>query len=648
VISVTGPADRRLAHTMLPIAKCSGELGSFDHMCGFAFLLNRSLPPHVARDRVKSALSLLNNRGPDESTQTYHDGISMGHARLSIVDVANSSQPMSSADGRYHLLFNGEIYNYRELRERLRDQWQFRTGGDTEVLLAGLVQSGPRFLSALEGMWSLLLWDSQRREVLVSRDRTGKKPLYYDARNQEFYCASELPALRRISPDDWEEDEDSVADYFRYGFPLPGFTFYKGVYELRAGCYAIWNRGVELVDKPYWRPAVRRFVGRHEDAVVQLRECLQQSVAKRLQADVEVGCFLSGGVDSSIITALSAQCSAAETLKTFTVGFTETSFDERRFAAIVASRYKTDHSESVVDDSCASLLHEIMHARIGQPFSDPSIVPTAMLSKLASSRLKVVLTGDGSDELFGGYDRYRAQWILGLYGSIPLKMRESIRKLVEKIPDSNTHHSRSIFQKLRVFLEVSKAQQEHVPYIAYPYFTRHVYSVLFPEMVGRGHKRESMLIEDAGMHEIKEMMLADTLVFLPQSIHSKVDRATMHYSLEARAPFMDTSVVELALSLPLDWSFSYMRGKRILRESFGPLLPREIWHRRKQGLSAPLAKWFRGKLGLELQHLISQQNDSRINYKAYQELMDEHRSRKVDRSRQLWLLYVYLLWHSKS
>lgn len=598
---------------------------------------------------MSAALQRMLHRGPDAQEKWHKEGANIGHVRLSIVDLSGSRQPMHSPDGRYTLTFNGEVYNYQELRESLIDRWEFKTRGDTEVLLAGLILEGERFVSRMQGMWAFLLWDNREQRSLMSRDRTGKKPLFYTMNDSVFACASELPALNAIWGEGWQEDLDTVADYFRYGYPLPGYTFYQNVFELKPASIARWSPSKGISVSAYWQPQIKPFKGSYALAQESLREAMETSIRRRLVSDVEVGSFLSGGIDSSIVSALASKMHGNDLLKTFTIGFNETAYDERPFARKVADHIGVDHHEAVLSDWKPDDLKRLLLDHVGQPFQDSSILPTAEVSKLASEHVKVALSGDGSDELFCGYQRYKARAILNTYRWVPASVRKLIRGRVSSLPEPDAHHSRSMLKKLHLFMDVMDRREAEEPYIAPVFFSLSAFAKIFPQLVSNGHKFDAPWVSDIKLPDIKEMMLADSFVYLPQDIHTKVDRASMSHSLETRAPFMDTQVVELALSLPLQWGLSWRKNKKILYDTYGSLLPHDIWTRRKQGFAVPIAKWFREDLGDELESLIKDfKGELPFNKREVLELLDRHRKQVKDFGYRLWLVYVYLVWRSES
>ncbi|CAK8723837.1 asparagine synthase (glutamine-hydrolyzing) [Candidatus Electrothrix aarhusensis] len=610
-------------------------------MCGIAFSYSENLSGEEHRVNMGRALSAMQHRGPDDKGVWQGRAVSIGHRRLSIIDQAGSLQPMQSPDGRFVLSYNGEIYNYKELRPLLEGKWQFQTKGDTEVLFAGLITQGTSFLDKMEGMWAFALWDNQEKKLLLCRDRMGKKPLYYQAAGSTLLCASELPALSRLAVEAWEEDLDSTADFLRHGYYLPGTTAYQGVHEVLPGHFLYWSPGASCREESYWSLQIRSFAGSREDAAAELRSTFIRAVERRMVADVEVGAFLSGGVDSSLVVSIMAAELGVHP-KTFTIGFNERSYDEREFAEQIAIRQSTDHYVKVLDSWDREYLTGLILNNIGQPFSDSSLLPTAMVSQLAASKVKVALSGDGGDELFSGYQRYQARSILRWYTRLPKSLRLGAEKIIRAIPEPMAHHSHSFIKKAHLFQDIVNRIEEETPYFAPVLYARNDYNALFPELQGRGHTPPN-ISEECTLDDIQRMMFADALIYLPQDILVKVDRASMGNSLESRAPFLDRDVVELAFSLPRSWHRSGTAGKKMLRRSFSDILPDNIWNRRKQGFGVPIHNWFRNELGNELEQLLGQKQ-TLLNVPQVLQLLQQHRQGLRDHGYRLWCLYIYLLW----
>lgn len=610
-------------------------------MCGLTFVYSNAIHTDQLKARTSAALKKIAHRGPDGEGTESQSSWAIGHRRLSIIDLGGSAQPMVDTQRRFFLAYNGEVYNYKELRESLQPQWQFTSNGDTEVVLAGLVLHGPKFLTRMEGMWAFALWDSQTETLLLSRDRMGKKPLYYNATNEGIACASELPSLRILFSGDWQEDLKSTGDYFRYGFFLPGYTAYKNVFEVLPGHYLTWSPHKPVEHKSYWSLQPGEFSGTLQDAEKKIRSTLIHAVERRLVADVEVGAFLSGGIDSSLITGI-VRRELHKPLKTFTIGFQETAFDERKFAKIVAEAFGTEHHEETLTQWSEEELEQLILQHVGQPFADASLLPTTLVSKIAGRHVKVVLSGDGADELFSGYQRYQARVLMRWYSRLPKRLRSNTEKLIRALPEPMAHHSRSLLKKAHLFLDITARQAAETPYTAPLLFSPNNLHQLAPELVSQGQCPQS-IPEATEPDDIHHMMAADSLIYLPQDILLKVDRASMAQSIEARAPFLDRELVELAFNLPRQWHRHGISGKQLLRKGFSDLLPQALWQRRKQGFGVPLHDWFRGTLGDQLQQW-SRESTTLLSSSAISKLLHEHRERKRDHGYRLWLIYVYLLW----
>jgi asparagine synthase (glutamine-hydrolysing) len=450
-----------------------------------------------------------------------------------------------------------------------------------------------------------------------------------------------LPVLAALDEVRWDEDLDSTADYLRYGYYLPGTTAYEGVREVLPGHWLTWSPGGEPTSESYWSLPIGAFDGTRDQARVQLRECLERSIDHRLVADVEVGAFLSGGVDSSLVVALQTLRSGTPP-KTFTIGFKDRSFDERDHARVIAQHYGTDHHEEVLEDWDLPRLRRLVLDHVGQPFADASVLPTSLVSELAARHVKVALSGDGGDELFSGYQRYQARAILRWYTRLPRGLRRPAERVLRLLPEPVSHHSRSTLKKMHLFLDTVGRIEAETPYVAPMMYSVAQLNELAPDLAGRGH-RPRALPSACEADDIQRMMVSDALVYLPQDILVKVDRASMACSLEARAPFLDRRVVELAFSMPREWHRGATSGKRMLRAACGDLLPDEIWNRRKQGFGVALGGWFREGLAEELTRLVDDV-PSPLGASAVRRMLAEHGDGGRDYGLRLWQLYVYLLW----
>lgn len=612
-------------------------------MCGIAFLLSPDLSPEGRRARMGDALQRLEHRGPDETGCFVDRDFAAGQTRLAIIDLAGGHQPMRDPTGRWVLVFNGEIYNYKQLRARLQGRWDFRDNSDTEVLLAGLVTEGPRFVERLDGMWAFVLHDSASGESLLSRDRFGKKPLYYRRHGALFACASELPALAILAPQvALIEDDAGIADYFRYGYALPGATCIAGVREVLPA-HALWRHSDgSVVQKRYWSPSTDPWKGDFNEAAEHVRELLTASVRRRqLASDVEVGAFLSGGVDSTTVCAL-AQQSGFGRLRTFTAGFAEPTYDERAPAARAAAELGTLHTaEEIKPETAAALATELPRC-MGQPFGDASLVPSALVASVASKHVKVVLTGDGSDEIFGGYARYAGRLLRQRYHRLPGALRSVIERAVLATSEPYAHHSGSLMKRAHLFVRL--AREDRNAYIGPPAIRKETLARLVPGLGAGNAMPEPPWQNDPD--EIRQMLLMDALVYLPQDILQKVDRAGMMFSIEARSPFLDKELFEFVIRLPWRWHFDRLRGKRLLRAAMRGRVPDFIWNRRKQGFASPVSHWLRDWLGDDLLAMAGSGNAGVVDPEGLRTLLREHRAGSLDHSQPLWLAYSYMRWRA--
>ena len=613
-------------------------------MCGFLFGYDESAQEIEFSTRASYALDCLKHRGPDESNLIDESSYVIGHQRLSILDLESSRQPMEDVNRRFVLAYNGEVYNYKSLRGQLEGKWEFRSNGDTEVVLAGLVLYGEDFFEHMEGMWALALWDKKTRSLLLSRDRMGKKPLYYKKGTRNFFCSSEMPSLLRLLPERCAEDLDSSADYFRFGYYLPGKTAYEGVQEVLPGHFLRWSVNEEIKEKPFWKLNIGEYSGSRKKAGLELHDRMIEAVEKRLVSDVEVGAFLSGGIDSSLIVAILTK-ELNINIKTFTIGFDNSSYDERKFARMVAEAFSTQHFENCLVKWDESRLTRLLFDNVGQPFSDSSLLPTSLVSELAARHVKVSLSGDGGDELFGGYQRYQARTLLRWYTRLPRFIRNNFKKAIRCFPEPMVHHSHSLFKKAHLFLDITDRQLSETPYVAPLLYSDIYFQKLAPSIANYGHSPPN-IPEESSPSDVMRMMAADALIYLPQDILAKVDRASMAYSLEARAPFLDKDLIELAFSLPIQWHRGIFSGKNMLRRAFSDTLPKVLWRRRKQGFAVPVHQWFRGNLGNELLEM-NNEVSTPLDKGHVKTMLNMHQAGHRDHGYRLWNIYVYLLWKSK-
>jgi asparagine synthase (glutamine-hydrolysing) len=606
-------------------------------ICGIA-----STNGSAVADRVAAMSATLVHRGPDSFGEFSDGDIALAARRLSIIDLETGDQPITNEDGTLHVVQNGEIYNYRELRRELERAGghRFRTQGDTEVLLHLYEEHGDRFAERLRGMFAIAIWDARRRRLVLARDRFGIKPLYYRATDGELAFASELRALPR-----GEIDPDALEAFLAFNsIPAP-LTIFREIRKLPPGHLLIWEDGRVDVRR-FARPAPVEELREDEEAelVEELRSRLHDSVRAHLVSDVPVGVLLSGGVDSAFLAALAAE-ESSEALRTFSIGFEERSFDELAGARLVAERYGTQHRELVLRPDAALLLPALADA-FDEPFADSSALPTYLVSQLAANDVKVALSGEGGDELFGGYYTYAADLLAARVGGLA----RLAGPLVERLPTST---SRASFDyKAKRFVRAA-----HLPPLERHHGWKEIFSPdLRAELTGGRSAFDPVDIlrdryrETEGSDELARLQDVDLGIYLVDDLLVKTDRASMAHSLEARVPYLDTVVTNLALALPTRHKIRGLAKKVLLRKAAAPLLPREIVHGKKRGFSIPAAAWLRGELEPFARETLSRETLHRQGFfspEVVARLLDDHVAGREDRSRQLWGLLAFTLWHER-
>ena len=570
-------------------------------MCGIAGAVWNEASKTVEPATLRRMIDVLCHRGPDGEGTYCGTGVALGHRRLAIIDVAGGQQPLSNEDGSVWVVFNGEIYNFRDLRQRLETAGHhFRTQSDTEVLVHLYEDEGPGLLPLLNGMFALAIWDAKRQQLLLARDRLGKKPLAYRHEPGRLLFGSELKALLQVPDVPREIDPLALDEYLTYQYVPHPRTIFRGIAKLPPGHCAVWRDG-RLEVRPYWQPD---FNAEEEqpaaDYARQLRELLTSSVEMRLQSEVPLGAFLSGGIDSTIIVGLMSQL-LREPVRTFSIGFPIPEFDETHYARAAAERFGTIHEEFQVRPDAMEILPRLVW-HYDEPFADSSAVPTWYVSQLTRQYVTVALTGDGGDELFAGYPRYRAVWLAEGLDRLPgIVRRLCAGGYWQRLPSGTRQKSFSRRWKRFVEMLNRPPAERYLEWIAIFGEARRValYSdalaAALPDAeparfltaaMERGNRRDA----------VTAVSLADLVTYLPGDLMTKVDIASMAHGLECRQPFLDYRVVELAARMPGRWKFRHGRGKRILRQAFGDLLPTTIQRRPKMGFGVPLDHWFRHEL----------------------------------------------------
>jgi asparagine synthase (glutamine-hydrolysing) len=582
------------------------------------------------------------HRGPDDEGVYLGDGVGLGMRRLSIIDVDTGQQPVSNEDRTVWVVFNGEIYNYRELRHDLESRGhRFRTSSDTETIVHLYEELGPRCVNPLRGMFALAIWDAPRRQLLLARDRLGIKPLYYAERDGELVFASELKPILQLPHIDRSLNWEAVGHLFTFLATSPAQSIADGVKKLEPARLAIASRGHPLRTERYWDVTFEPNERATEPELVErLRELLVESVALHQVSDVPVGAFLSGGIDSSAVVATMSRMNS-QRVKTFSVGFHEAEFDELGHARLVASLNGTDHYDLVLEPEVVPMVEDLAWY-LDEPFGDTSAIPTYMVSKLAAEHVKVVLTGDGGDEIFGGYDKYLKEGRERTYDRVP----RPIRRVASAVGDAMPEGMRGRRFLRHLALEGSE-RYLHAQALFHGDEMRKLFDPeAFAEMARHDPMAASRSHLTGGRDWISAVQYGDLQTYLPLDVLTKVDRMTMAHSVEARPPLLDHRLVEFAATIPARFRLRGGTTKYLLKQAMRGILPDEIIDRKKQGFAVPLAKWFRGPLaGFARDVLLSDSCRRRgvLNTDYIEQLLRLHqRGRNLDL--QLWTTLSFEMW----
>ncbi|MFL6005338.1 MAG: asparagine synthase (glutamine-hydrolyzing) [Gaiellaceae bacterium] len=589
-------------------------------------------------DRLAAMSATLVHRGPD-SDGMYVDGpVGLAARRLSIIDLETGDQPIANEDGSVVVVQNGEIYNYDELtRELVRAGHRFRTHGDTEVLVHAYEEWGTAFAERLRGMFAIAIWDGRARRLVLARDRYGIKPLYYRVDGDAIDFASELRALPR-----GEIDLDALEGFLAFNCVPAPYSIFRDTRKLPPGHVLVWNGTLELHRYARPAPALETREEDESELVEELRARMRDSVRAHLVSDVPVGVLLSGGVDSCTLAALAAE-ETSEPLRTFSIGFEERSYDELADARLVAERYGTVHRELVLRPDAALLLPELA-AAFDEPFADSSALPTYLVSRLAAEDVKVALSGEGGDELFGGYYTYPASLLAERFG----RPAALIRPLVERMPTSTRRAS--LDYRAKRFVRAAK-----LPPLERHHGWKEIFSAdVRAELTGRRSEFDPVdllrarFAETEGADLLARLQDVDIGTYLVDDLLVKTDRASMASSLEARVPFLDTVVSGFALALPARHKVRGLSKKRLLRKAAAPLLPERIVNGRKRGFSIPAAAWLRGDLAPFARETLAADVLRRQGFfrpEAVHRIVDEHVTGAEDWSRSIWGLLSFTLWY---
>ena len=607
-------------------------------MCGIAGFLKRHEPADPSL--VKAMCDRIRHRGPDDEGYYTKAGCALGMRRLSIIDLNTGHQPMCNEDASVWVVFNGEIYNYKDIRRDLIAQGhRFRTESDTEVLVHLYEEEGEAGIAKLRGMFAYAIWDARRHRILLARDRFGKKPLYYSIRPEGLYFGSELKCLLSAGVPT-ETDDDALRLYFHFGYIADPHTCFRAVRKLEPGCWLTYDLDGDTRQGRYWRlpppteAASPAFT--EPEACERLRDLFDESVRLRMVADVPLGAFLSGGIDSSLIVASMAMQSS-EPVQTFSVGFEEAAFNELPYAAQVARRYRTAHHEITVRPDSVSLVQRIVE-HLDEPFADSSAIPTLIMSEFARTHVKVALSGDGGDELFAGYDRFVQLEKMRAWDNVPQPLRRLISRFADQLPygayGKNYLHAISRPTALEQYFQFNYANY---------YLEHNLLTGLQPADAAFILRSLPDCFLPSGANVLSQATYFEATANLTGDMLVKVDRMSMAASLEVRCPLLDQELAEFAQHIPNSWKLR----KRILLKALGDRLPPELLTRPKMGFAVPLATWFRGPLREMLHdHLLGPRMAARgmVSPDFVRHLLAEHEAGRRDNHHWLWSLLMLELW----
>ncbi len=623
-------------------------------MCGIAGF-TRFHHPEGNESALHAMGQAIFHRGPDAGGVYLDDQVGLCHRRLSILDLSEAgNQPMFSDDERYVIVFNGEIYNFLELREALESAGHtFRSHTDTEVILKLYAEHGEECLSMLNGMFAFALWDKQAQSLFIARDRLGKKPLYYYQTENRFAFASEIKAILALEDIDKTLDNQAIHDYFAYQYVPDPKSIFARIRKLPPAHYMTISADKIQIQR-YWSLSFANIRQQSEEQnTADLKALLEDVTKKRMISDVPLGAFLSGGVDSSGVVAMMSQASD-KPVKTCTIGFDDEAFNESEFAREIAQLYKTEHHEFTVHQNVADRLEQIV-GYFDEPFADPSLVPTYFVSELARKAVTVAVAGDGGDEMFAGYEKYTTDDIENkLRARFPLTLRE---KLFPKLAGVAGKLPGTLGKKAKSLLTSLSQTPGMGFYITNSQMTDEEWqNLVTPELqskLGSYHPSENTLRfynECDGDDHLSKILYTDINTYLCGGILVKVDRMSMANSLEVRAPLLDYQVAEFAASLPGDQKYKQGTKKYLLKRVFEPFIPDALLHRKKMGFSVPLDAWFRGELKqLAERCLLAPNKGLHAVFKAsaIEKLWKQHQAASHNHGAILWSMLIFQLWYER-
>ncbi|OGW85321.1 MAG: asparagine synthase (glutamine-hydrolyzing) [Omnitrophica bacterium RIFCSPLOWO2_01_FULL_45_10] len=628
-------------------------------MCGICGYIHLDRAKRVSQYILKNMMDTLANRGPDDEGAYLKDNVALGHRRLSIIDLESGHQPMANEDGSIIIVYNGEVYNFLSLKAELtRIGHKFRTHSDTEVIIHAYEEYGDDCVNRFNGMFAFAIWDSRAKRLFLARDKFGKKPLYYAVFDNQFIFGSELKAVLKHPSSIREIDLIAVSKYLSYEYVPTPFSIFKGIKKLEAGSSLSVSLEGEIKTGRYWDLSIgqKNFFKNPKDIEARMLELLKESVRKRLVADVPLGVFLSGGIDSSSVVSMMAGLMDPKEIKTFSIGFKEKAFDESADAKKVADYFGTDHHEKILNPRAMLDVLEKILTLLDEPFADSSIIPTYLVSNFTRQYVKVALGGDGGDELFLGYPSFRAQKLDIYFEMFPAPVRKASLYFMSKVTRGSSK-DRGLGSMMRRFSRGLNFPKDVRHQVWIGTFTPEDQRKLFlsnkeldfsPDAVYSS--TQEYFQNSSSISPLDRAMYIHMKTYMTDDILTKVDRASMANSLEVRAPFLDADFVEFVASVPSNLKLRNFDSKWILKHALRDKLPRETLRKGKQGFAVPVGEWLKADLrGL----LLSAFDKSKIeregifNYGHVRNLIDGFLESKGPTTKEIWALFMFEMWYDR-
>jgi asparagine synthase (glutamine-hydrolysing) len=622
-------------------------------MCGICGIVDLNNSPPIRAEQLDAMCKTIEHRGPDGTRTMIRDSVALGHTRLSVIDTETGWQPIANEDESVFVILNGEIYNFRDLRKELEASGhRFATQSDTEVIVHLYEQDGLEFVRRLDGMFALAIWDEPNKRLVLARDRIGKKPLFYSQQSGSLLFASEVKTLIESGRCGREVNPVGLASYLTYGYVAEPLSIFKGIVKLPPAHTLVYDQSGLKIQR-YWElnPAPDSSIS-FDDAVSETRRLVDQSVSSRLISDVPLGFFLSGGLDSSIVVGAAATASSSK-LRTFSIGFEEDSYNELGFARTIAERFDTDHEEFVVTADMARDLGSIVRFA-DEPFADSSMVPLYYLSRQTRQHVTVALSGDGGDEVFGGYDRYIGLGLAEKYHHVPGFLRKGlIGPLAGMIPESRGKRSNLRRIKRLTYPATDTAEGWYTGWMqqfrveSHPAaFTPGFASAVEASGGWNDHMSDAFTRFDKAS-TARTAQWVDMTTYLPGDLMVKADRMSMAHGLEVRSPFLDHHLVEFASRIPGPYSTSGRAGKQVLKHAYSDLIPDEIARRPKAGFTVPVGEWINGPLRQTTRDMVLAP-DSEVGKVVRPEfiskMVEQHAFRRHNHAVRLWNLICLESW----